>query len=93
MGYDFNSLPEGAIALGENTWYVPTFMDNVWVGINEWHINNDGALCAGFVAFEAYECSEMWQVVSYEPLTLSPSLLCRACGHHGYIRNGGWVPC
>lgn len=33
-----------------------------------------------------------WQVESWEPLTLSPSLLCRTCGLHGFIRAGRWVP-
>jgi hypothetical protein len=33
-----------------------------------------------------------WTLVSREPLTLSPSLLCRLCGHHGFIRDGKWVP-
>lgn len=33
-----------------------------------------------------------WDVLSVEPLTLSPSLLCRVCGHHGFITNGKWVP-
>lgn len=33
-----------------------------------------------------------WDLVSEEPLTLSPSLLCLACGHHGFIRDGKWVP-
>lgn len=33
----------------------------------------------------------MWQVESWEPLTLSPSLLCRVCGDHGFIRHGRWV--
>ena len=33
-----------------------------------------------------------WAVESEEPLTLSPSLLCRTCGHHGFIRGGRWVP-
>lgn len=33
-----------------------------------------------------------WDVESWEPLTLSPSLLCRNCGDHGFIREGRWVP-
>jgi hypothetical protein len=33
-----------------------------------------------------------WTVVSESPLTLSPSLLCPRCGHHGFIRDGKWVP-
>lgn len=33
-----------------------------------------------------------WKLESEQPLTLSPSLLCRACKLHGYIRDGKWVP-
>lgn len=33
-----------------------------------------------------------WTLESEAPLTLSPSLLCPKCGHHGFIRNGAWVP-
>lgn len=33
-----------------------------------------------------------WHVESWTPLTLSPSLLCRMCGDHGFIRDGRWVP-
>lgn len=31
-----------------------------------------------------------WQIESWEPLTISPSLLCH-CGDHGFIRGGLWV--
>jgi len=34
----------------------------------------------------------VWQVLSWEPLTLSPSLLCQLCGDHGFVRDGRWVP-
>lgn len=33
-----------------------------------------------------------WKVEAPDPLTVSPSILCRTCGHHGFIRNGKWVP-
>lgn len=33
-----------------------------------------------------------WTVESWEPLTVAPSLLCRRCGDHGFIRDGRWVP-
>lgn len=29
-------------------------------------------------------------VVSLEPLTISPSILCGECGAHGFIRDGVW---
>jgi len=32
-----------------------------------------------------------WDMVSIEPLTLAPSILC-GCGDHGFIRGGRWVP-
>lgn len=34
---------------------------------------------------------KVWRVESLDPLTVSPSLLCTA-GHHGFIREGRWVP-
>jgi hypothetical protein len=34
---------------------------------------------------------ETWEVVSEEPFTISPSVLCRACGDHGFVRDGRWV--
>lgn len=33
-----------------------------------------------------------WTLESWEPLTVSPSLLCMGCGAHGFIREGKWVP-
>lgn len=34
--------------------------------------------------------SVVWDLVSWEPLTISPSLLC-SCGAHGFIRDSKWV--
>jgi hypothetical protein len=33
-----------------------------------------------------------WTLESEDPLTLSPSLLCMVCQHHGFIQAGKWVP-
>lgn len=44
---------------------------------------------------EVWPDSPRWQVVTWEPLTLSPSVLCDpekgGCGLHGHIREGRWV--
>ena len=32
-----------------------------------------------------------WIVEQVEPLTVSPSILCRSCGEHGFWRDGRWV--
>jgi len=68
-------------------------------GLRESHDRPDGAgRCEGGLMFdlpgvrEAFPGRDLWTVESWEPLTLSPSLLCSVCGHHGFIRNGTWVP-
>lgn len=33
-----------------------------------------------------------WRVVQAEPLTVTPSIHCLACGTHGWITNGEWIP-
>lgn len=70
-------------------------------GITERHPTpdgTDGGIHFGGVLFdlpgvaEAFPNSARWTVESWDPLTLSPSLLCPQCGHHGWIRDGKWVP-
>lgn len=72
------------------------------VGLNDYHKRpDDGSECQGFVAFEGRAWANVWKdhptppptwkVEQWEPLTLSPSLLCRSCGDHGFIREGKWV--
>ena len=61
------------------------------------HVKPDGETCMSAVTFDAPVARELlpgaaiWQVESWEPLTLSPSLLCRRCGDHGFIKEGKWV--
>lgn len=68
--------------------------------------------CEGGVTFDIPQMRAVnpdgvfWTVESWDPLTLSPSLLCKAplfddvthkpipnteCGDHGFIREGKWV--
>lgn len=62
------------------------------------HLTSEGRQCgsgltfAGPVQAEVGPVGPTWTVESWDPLTLSPSLLCRACGDHGFIRGGRWVP-
>ncbi len=68
-------------------------------GIDDFHRKPDGTPCQGFVTIKggAWDRSfthvpiPSWELVSWDPLTLSPSLLCRSCGDHGFIRDGKWV--
>ncbi len=56
-----------------------------------------GEECMGFIHFDTPEVkiifpnNHYWIVESYEPLTVSPSLLCKLCGDHGFIKNGKWI--
>lgn len=78
------------------------YEDDLRTAIDDYHLNKDGKECGGFIAFKdgawanSFKNSSgeitTWDVISLEPLTLSPSILCRACGDHGFIRDGKWVP-
>jgi hypothetical protein len=49
-----------------------------------------GDPCSGFVQFAGD--GARWTREQADPLTLSPSIACRTCGNHGFIRDGKWVP-
>ena len=71
--------------------------DEQWIGIIDHHLKPDGKPCGGgAVLFDvpanAYASVDKWTLVSEEPFHLEPSLLCRLCGDHGFIREGRWVP-
>ena len=63
------------------------------------HLNPaTGTACTEWIPFEGRTWAKAfrdtittWKVEQDDPLTLSPSILCRACGDHGFIRDGKWV--
>lgn len=62
------------------------------------HKKKDGTLCEGFIPFTGRAWARSfgnritsWEVISESPLTLSPSVQCRICGDHGFVRGGKWV--
>jgi hypothetical protein len=59
-------------------------------GLDYWHPCRDGGLGRGWIPLDAGDNG--WQLECLEPLTISPSLLCTACQHHGHIRGGRWEP-
>lgn len=70
------------------------------VGAIIYHSKPDGSPCWGHVYFDIPEVRRfpksfpdavVWQVQSWDPLTISPSVLCKLCGDHGFIRDGKWV--
>lgn len=57
----------------------------------------DRGYCEGTVTLDGEVTRQIfpdyarWQVELWDPLTLSPSILCH-CGDHGHIRGGRWMP-
>lgn len=85
------------IDLGHDVLVMFTSRDGARVGLLESHPRpDDGRGCSGAVTFDVPEAEGLkgprWQVESMDPLTISPSVLCRGCGWHGWIRGGQWVP-
>jgi hypothetical protein len=70
-----------------------------WVGLIRRHPKKGGVgRCSSAVAFDTLasraahgDGMSYHTVVSLTPLTLSPSLLCRSCKHHGHIQMGKWT--
>lgn len=85
---------EDATSLGEGHAY-KFFQDasGQRIGLFEWHRTPEGTWCCGGVYFEGADerHQSQWKVETWEPLTLSPSLLCGNCTSHGFIRDGKWV--
>ena len=58
-------------------------------GLIESHRLPDGRWCEGSIAFKGFgEGSPEWIVVLEDPLTLTPSILCRECGEHFWLDGG-----
>ena len=84
---------------GQGLTWVTNDQEDV-IGAIEYHITPEGKRCEGMISFNVPERDAkyntgnppLWDVPSWDPLTLSPSVLCRVCGHHGWVRDGKWVP-
>lgn len=73
------------------------FMNGVLAGVAYNHRRPDGSECpvgnGSWIPVSSNPDRHAWTLVAEDPLTLSPSLLCPACQHHGFIQDGRWVPC
>lgn len=88
--------------LGEGVFFQPTtaaWADGRCVGGIVWHTLESGVICGGAITFEhgpneneREQARPMWNVVSLDPLTLTPSVLDQQCGLHGFIADGRWLP-
>jgi hypothetical protein len=73
--------------------------DVEWAGVTIAHpdLRDPSKTCKSALTFDLPSCEHLadpehrWTVVSFDPLTITPSVLCRTCGDHGYITEGRWV--
>ncbi len=99
MSYDPCPADEaGVLDLGHEVRIRLTTYGGATAGLIESHPRPDGGgRCSGAVTFDVPETADLgprarWTVHSLDPLHIEPSVLCRTCGHHGFIRGGEWVP-
>jgi hypothetical protein len=92
--------PPNALDIGGNHRISFSHYQGEEAGIVDWHLSPQGIWCRGWIAFRGRAWANSfksiivgWDVIQREPLTLTPSLLCTACGSHGYITDGRWVEC
>lgn len=80
--------------IGGANWVRRTSSDGQPYGIVWIHVRTDvlplTTLC---MAGANWRQPNGWTLHSLDPLHIEPSLLCRACGAHGFIRGGRWVAC
>jgi hypothetical protein len=71
--------------------------DEPHAGVSVGHLTSDGKPCQAYASIRTPVTDRVspddpkWDLVQEEPLTLSPSLCCRLCGDHGFIKDGRWI--
>lgn len=60
------------------------------VGYTIDHDTADGRRCSAMVMTGGPDITH--EIVSTNPLTISPSLICPECGAHGHVERGAWKP-
>ena len=80
--------------LGEPTFHL--YDDAHWGHALRWNhncIDKDGKPVRSNGAIPVdVEHPKHWNLVSHDPITITPSILCIKCNCHGFITNGKWVP-
>lgn len=89
--------PPPAYALGHGHTFDAVF-NSQGALLGWWHLHPDARdlaapACLVFCAVRCKGDEVHYEVINAEPLTLTPSLLCRRCGDHGRVTNGRWEPC
>lgn len=98
--WPFTDEDMALIDIGHDVFVSKVMHNGEWIGLLEWHECQsmnvaDSGVAAGGVNFQNapdFVQGPRWTLEQEDPLTISPSVLCRTCGLHGFIRQGRWVP-
>lgn len=94
------AMDSNVVDLGDDhTLVFSEYQGEANVGATIAHKKPDGTECGGWIAIEGRSWAKSfdpgsiatWTITQESPLTLTPSILCRACGDHGFVTNGRWV--
>jgi len=92
VAHPFNGAG-GTEYIGHGHWLRRQVWQGEPSGVLDIHMKADGRLCFGGARWAGPDDGHAkWKLVSVEPLHIEPSLACRGCGDHGWIRDGKWVP-
>ena len=85
--------------LSDGRWFTYPLVDEpvngTFIGLTEHHKRPTGKWCGGWIGFKNVEGANpnsVHELISADPLTVRPSLACRLCPNHGFIRTNRWVP-
>lgn len=95
---DDDEIPDKWIDIGLNHKLSLAYFRKQLSGIRLKHICLDGKESEDLITFTNSSWARAmknnlttWELEQLDPLTIYPSIECRACKDHGYVRNGLWV--
>jgi hypothetical protein len=79
--------------LGHGHSFTPVVdMNDQLIGWVHLHRSPRGTECKSFRAVREGQGGPIYQIVQAKPLSLAPAIECSACGVHGRVTDGRWLP-
>lgn len=88
------TMSDAPIDIGHGVTIEISVEEGTATGLHYSHACDAGMRMRDWIPFSGrmWDTGYSWTVEQDDPITISPSLLCPTCKHHGFIRGGRWVP-